>query len=111
MANTTTSNENHTKWEDFEPYHTYFAGSNDEEWRGKLDKEILRGVSGDVLNMDVDLAKGLAERRKMKSARSQMNKKKEEEDVEDYLFTKRIAHRRLQEVVDESSEMDAGVDK
>lgn len=111
MANTTTSNENHTKWEDFEPYHTYFAGSNDEEWRGKQDKEILRGVPGDVLNMDVDLAKGLAERRKMKSARSQINKKKEEEEVEDYLFTEGIAHRRLQEVVDESSEMDAGVDK
>jgi len=113
MANTnitTTAEENqtnHTKWEDFEPYHTYFAGQNDESWRGKQDEEALRGVSGDVLNMDVDLARGLAERRKLKK---KMPESQEEEDevksegegiVEEGIVEGDTHHRRLQEVVDE----------
>ena len=78
MANTTVDG-NKTKWEEFEPYHTYFAGTGDDGWRGKRDEEALRGVSGDVLNMDVDLAKGLAERRKLQKMIPE-NKKEEEED-------------------------------
>ncbi|KAL7536549.1 hypothetical protein ACHAXR_007234, partial [Thalassiosira sp. AJA248-18] len=102
MANTT-ADENHTKWEDFEPYHTYFAGSNDESWRGKLDEEALRAVSGDVLNMDVDLARGLAERRKLKKNPSQNDEEEgkvqnEEDGSLEEGNVEEGAHRRLQEV-------------
>lgn len=100
LMSNTTADENHTKWEDFEPYHTYFAGASDEDWRGKHDKEALRGVSGDVLNMDVDLIKGLTERRKTKG-----HSQEEEEEVEDYLFTEGLSHRRLQEIVQEEGEL------
>jgi len=95
MANTT-SDENHTKWEDFEPYHTYFAGATDEAWRGEQDEEALRGVSGDVLNMDVDLARGLAQRRKLKRQSQNEEDKLVEEDN-----AGESTHRRLQEVIDE----------
>ena len=121
MANTT-EDENHTKWEEFEPYHTYFAGMNDDAWRGKHDEEALRGVPGDVLNMDVDLARGLAERRKLEKIQSHDEKKKKKDEVEDYLLTEGLTHRRLQEeeeVVDKADTNpqevgeihDAGVDK
>jgi hypothetical protein len=65
-ANNATAVGNRTKkWEEFEPYHTYFASaSGDEKWRGKADEDALRGVSGNVLNMDVDSARSLAERRR-----------------------------------------------
>ena len=43
----------------------YFARAGDDVWWGEMDEEALRGVSSDVFNMDVDLAKGLAERRKL----------------------------------------------
>ena len=97
---TTTTDGNHTKWEEFEPYHTYFAGANDDSWRGKQDEEALRGVSGDVLNMDVDLARGLAQRRKMKNIPSQSEEGKgEEEDKSDGEETvAENTHRRLEEV-------------
>ncbi|KAL9184345.1 hypothetical protein ACHAXT_002431 [Thalassiosira profunda] len=106
----TTAQENHTKWEDFEPYHTYFAGTGEESWRGKHDEEALRGVSGDVLNMDIDMAKGLAKRRKLKDMQSQKEEKAEDEkeekgDGEDERVEgasdESATHRRLQEVVNE----------
>ena len=28
--------KNHTKWEEFEPYHTYFAGISDTAWKGEV---------------------------------------------------------------------------
>ena len=65
-ANATADGNRTKKWEEFEPYHTYFASSSgDEKWRGKADEDALRGVSGNVLNMDVDSARGLAERRRV----------------------------------------------
>ena len=116
MANTTAS-ENHTQWEDFEPYHTYFAGpSTDEGWRGKKDEEALRGVSANVLNMDVDAAKGLAQRRKAKTMpNSNEEDKTQTEEAEGEKESEHIeenenldedngdesVHRRLQEVVNE----------
>jgi hypothetical protein len=57
--------KNHTKWEEFEPYHTYFAGISDTAWRGPHDEDALRGVSGDVLNMNVESSRKLAQREKM----------------------------------------------
>ena len=80
MANTTTEDENHTRWEEFEPYRTYLAGAGDESWRGKAYGEALRGVSGDVLNMDADLARGLAERRKARSLHGRGKKSDEKEE-------------------------------
>ena len=41
----------HTKWEDFEPYHTYFAGISDEAWRDEQNGSKIHGFSGDVLNI------------------------------------------------------------
>ncbi|KAL3779886.1 hypothetical protein HJC23_001476 [Cyclotella cryptica] len=81
---------NHTKWEEFEPYHTYFAGISDTAWRGPHDEDALRGVTGDVLHMDVDLSKKLVDRKK---------KQKLEGDRVD------SSHRRLVEggVIDESN--------
>eukprot|EP00956_Cyclotella_meneghiniana_P018641 scaffold31177_cov80-Cyclotella_meneghiniana.AAC.2 len=55
-----------TKWEEFEPYHMYFAGISDEAWRGEQNGSKIRGFSGDVLNMDVDeLSRKLVERKQM----------------------------------------------
>lgn len=78
---------NHTKWEEFEPYHTYFAGISDESWRGEHDESKIRGFSGDVLNLDAEASRKLAERKKM-----EMNADGADSE----------AHRRLKEVVDES---------
>eukprot|EP00956_Cyclotella_meneghiniana_P038799 scaffold160077_cov79-Cyclotella_meneghiniana.AAC.1 len=50
--------------EEFEPCHTYFAGISDEAWRGEQNGSKIRGFSGDVLNMDVELSRKLAERKK-----------------------------------------------
>ncbi|KAL7546243.1 hypothetical protein ACHAWF_009577 [Thalassiosira exigua] len=107
MANATAEG-NHTKWEDFEPYHTYFASSNDDEWRGKRDQEALRGVSGDVLNMDVDSARSLSERRKKKNVPEPSEGDVKEEDGKgeaegesEEEKEENNAHRRLQEVADE----------
>ena len=77
-----------TKWEEFEPYHMYFAGISDEAWRGEQNGSKIRGFSGDVLNMDVELSKKLAERKQMEKNGDGGG------DIE--------AHRRLEEVVDES---------
>jgi hypothetical protein len=63
MANTQ-NNINHTKWEDFEPYHTYFASTTDTSWRGEHDEQKVRGVSANVLNMDLNAATGLVERKR-----------------------------------------------
>jgi hypothetical protein len=52
------------RMEEFEPYHTFFATPGDEKWRGKVDEEALRGISGNLLDMDVDSARNLAERRR-----------------------------------------------
>ena len=41
----------HTKWEEFEPYHTYFAGISDEAWRDEQNGSKIHGFSGDVLNI------------------------------------------------------------
>ena len=35
-----------TKWEEFEPYHTYFAGISNEAWRGEQNGSKIRGFSG-----------------------------------------------------------------
>ena len=98
MANTT-AGENHSKWEDFEPYHTHFAGAADDAWR--RDEDHLRGVSGNVLNMDAESAKGFVQRRSMKTSR---------EDIEVVAMHGEMdtngGHRRLQEA--ESN--DAGAD-
>lgn len=56
--------KNHTKWEEFEPYHTYFAGISDTAWKGPRDEDRLRGVSGDVLNMDLESSRKLEQRKK-----------------------------------------------
>jgi hypothetical protein len=68
MMSVTTNASSPDKWEEFEPYHAYFATAGDERWRGEGDGVALRGVSGNVLNMDVDSARGLANRRTEKSS-------------------------------------------
>ena len=79
----------HTKWEDFEPYHTYFAGISDEAWRDEQNGSKIHGFSGDVLNMDVELSRKLAERKQME---------KKVDGGGDIIEV----HRRLEEDVDES---------
>ncbi|KAL7496238.1 hypothetical protein ACHAWT_005887 [Skeletonema menzelii] len=91
MANTQ-SDANHTKWEDFEPYHTYFATTTDTSWRGEHDEAKARGISANVLNMDLDEANGLVER-KRKERRT-----KAADEVEQPHKHDEGQHRRLQEV-------------
>lgn len=107
MANTTES-ENHTKWEEFEPYHTYFAGGQDDGWRGERDKEALRGVSGDVLNMDVDLARGLAERRKMTKVSAGSDNEAKGEDVKDEEKEEAIPEEDIEGAEGASEELEGG---
>ena len=90
MANTT-AGENHSKWEDFEPYHTHFAGAADDAWR--RDEDHLRGVSGDLLNMDAESAKGFVQRRSMKTSREEIEDEAEGQGEVDTIG----GHRRLQE--------------
>lgn len=80
--------KNHTKWEEFEPYHTYFAGISDTAWKGPLDEERLRGVSGNALNMDLESSRKLADRKKKVEAAAAGD-----ED----------SHRRLDEVAEEKA--------
>jgi len=82
------------KWEEFEPYHTYFAGPSDTAWRG--DEEALRAFSGDVLNMDADLAKQLSERKAQRKAQ-QTNELGDRGDEGNAIDTRR----RLEEVLNE----------
>ena len=43
----------------------YFAGISDAARRGEQDGSKMRGFSGDVLNMDVELSRKLAERKQL----------------------------------------------
>lgn len=79
--------KNHTKWEEFEPYHTYFAGISDTAWKGVHDEDRLRGVSGDVLNMNLEASRKLVQRKK--------EEKKGDSTVADENADE--SHRRLQE--------------
>jgi hypothetical protein len=101
MANTTPNDVNHTKWEDFEPYHTYFATTSDTAWKGEHEEQKVRGVSANLLNMDLNAVNGLVERKKKErrmiedivvvgggEAEAKDNQQQQEEDGQ---------HRRLQE--------------
>lgn len=97
-------NATKTKWEEFEPYHTYFASSGDTSWRGKNDEMKARGISANVLNMDSSLAKGLAERRREEEDLERRNRRrgKSMDDVDHGVGKEQQQqHRRLQEISQE----------
>ena len=113
MNTDTSTNTNATaakKYEEFEPYHTYFATNTDESWRGKEYEKAARGVSGNVLTMDIDLANGLAERRRRSQHHGRRNNdgsqngrsSEKQHDSEESGAKKNdesIEHRRLQEEI------------
>jgi len=103
MANTT-AGKNHSKWEDFEPYHTHFAGAADDAWR--RDEDHLRGVS-DLLNMDAASAKGFVQRRSMKTSQVEI----EDEANRHGEIDTNGGHRRLQEAESNDAVADDGNEK
>lgn len=102
MAITKIDDVNHTKWEEFEPYHTYFASTSDNAWRGEKDEMKIRGISANVLNMDVDLVNGLVERRKEEEMMRREKRRKTAADNEE--DNQQREHRRLQELQEEESD-------
>lgn len=102
--------KNHTKWEEFEPYHTYFAGQTDTDWRGPHDGEALRGVSGDILNMDVEMARKMTEsKRRMKQTSLEKKGGDEEANGNENEGSTAATHRRLQEVVNQSQDKEDAI--
>ena len=107
MANTTPNNDvNHTKWEEFEPYHTYFASTTDTAWRGEHDEMKARGVSANVLNMDLDAANGLAERKRTERRRKAVGEDNQQQHEDQQQKQQEGQHRRLQEADVESEHND-----
>ena len=96
MANTE-NDVNHTKWEDFEPYHTYFASTTDTAWRGEHDEGKARGISANVLNMDLDAANGLAERKRKERRNTVVDEATQEQKQQQQQQHEEGQHRRLQE--------------